>query len=375
MFTSTPMPSISIATAWPGRERVVVGRHEPGPRQQHGSLRDRVVAQDPAGELARRALHRAVDVSPAKCSSPSASAIRRRIERRVPVVGHGERRPDRAARRRRSSPAGCRAGSRPRCRGSRRRCRSSPRRARRPRWARPAPARAPSSSSRCGRGSSRPARRCGASPRPSGRARAVGVVDERVDVARFGLRLLEPPSRLRSYVTPAHQISGASIGASSSAGESVRSTPRRRRASAASGSSWSSSSTASSPIAADAWAAVGSARTKRAQYVARPPEMSKQAPVEKLISSLASQQISAATSAGSPRRPSGMRDGHVVDVLLRDLAEDRRVDHRRRDAVDEDAGARDVLADRLRERRSPRPSTRSTRLPSGCPPCRRSRRR
>src|SRR5438874_12647538 len=44
------------------------------------------------------------------------------------------------------------------------------------------------------------------------------------------------------------------------------------------------------------------------QYVARPPEMSYVAPVEKLISSLASQQISAATSAGSPTRPSGTRD-------------------------------------------------------------------
>ena len=43
------------------------------------------------------------------------------------------------------------------------------------------------------------------------------------------------------------------------------------------------------------------------QYVARPPEISKHAPVEKLISSLASQQIRAATSAGLPIRASGMR--------------------------------------------------------------------
>ena len=40
---------------------------------------------------------------------------------------------------------------------------------------------------------------------------------------------------------------------------------------------------------------------------------------------------------------------HEVDVLLRELAEDRRVYHRGRDAIDEDAAAGDVLADRLRD--------------------------
>src|SRR5260370_1272564 len=40
---------------------------------------------------------------------------------------------------------------------------------------------------------------------------------------------------------------------------------------------------------------------------------------------------------------------HEVDVLLRELLEDRRVDHRGRDAVDENAGVDDVLADRLRD--------------------------
>jgi hypothetical protein len=44
------------------------------------------------------------------------------------------------------------------------------------------------------------------------------------------------------------------------------------------------------------------------QYVALPPEMSKHAPVENVISSLASQQASAATSEGSPVRPSGIRE-------------------------------------------------------------------
>ena len=59
--------------------------------------------------------------------------------------------------------------------------------------------------------------------------------------------------------------------------------------------------------AADARAAVGVDADEALQYVARPPEMSKHAPVEKLISSLASQQTSAATSGGSPTRESGMR--------------------------------------------------------------------
>src|SRR2546423_954897 len=40
---------------------------------------------------------------------------------------------------------------------------------------------------------------------------------------------------------------------------------------------------------------------------------------------------------------------HVRDVLLGDLSQDRRVDHRRRDAVDEHAASGDILADRLRQ--------------------------
>ena len=43
------------------------------------------------------------------------------------------------------------------------------------------------------------------------------------------------------------------------------------------------------------------------QYTARPPEMSYVAPVENEHSSLASQQTSAATSSGLPMRPIGMR--------------------------------------------------------------------
>src|SRR5208337_1645693 len=44
------------------------------------------------------------------------------------------------------------------------------------------------------------------------------------------------------------------------------------------------------------------------QYVARPPEMSNTAPVEKLHSSLASHRTSEATSSISPKRPMGIFD-------------------------------------------------------------------
>ena len=44
------------------------------------------------------------------------------------------------------------------------------------------------------------------------------------------------------------------------------------------------------------------------RYVARPPEMSKQAPVANEHSSLARNAISAATSSGLPSRPSGIRE-------------------------------------------------------------------
>ena len=77
--------------------------------------------------------------------------------------------------------------------------------------------------------------------------------------------------------------------------------------------------------------------------------MSKHAPVENVISSLASQQTSAATSDGSPIRASGIREVMYemcssescpsIGVLITAGAI----------AVDEDAGACDVLADRLRQ--------------------------
>ena len=53
--------------------------------------------------------------------------------------------------------------------------------------------------------------------------------------------------------------------------------------------------------------ALGIAETNaQHQYVARPPEMSYVAPVENEHSSLASQQISAATSSAPPIRPIGI---------------------------------------------------------------------
>ncbi len=48
-------------------------------------------------------------------------------------------------------------------------------------------------------------------------------------------------------------------------------------------------------------------RSRVAQYVARPPLISKTAPVENEQSSEASQQIRAATSSSSRKRPIGMR--------------------------------------------------------------------
>ena len=109
-------------------------------------------------------------------------------------------------------------------------------------------------------------------------------------------------------MTPAHQISGALIGASSgspASGTRATTSPdaaqRRQRIVVV------EQLDGLAVEAADARAAVGVDADEAPQYVARPPEMSKHAPVEKLISSLASQQTSAATSGGSPTRESGMR--------------------------------------------------------------------
>ena len=53
----------------------VVGRHEPGAREQHATRRDGVVADEPATRSVNVRFIRAVDVSPAKSSVPSASRI------------------------------------------------------------------------------------------------------------------------------------------------------------------------------------------------------------------------------------------------------------------------------------------------------------
>ena len=113
--------------------------------------------------------------------------------------------------------------------------------------------------------------------------------------------------------------------------------------------------------------------TRRISTTARPPEMSYVAPVENEHSSLASQQTSAATSSAAPMRPIGIRSTMYSTCSSASAVEHGRLDHGGGDAVDEHAGARDVLADRLRHARSPPPSPPSRRPPSGCPPCRRSR--
>ncbi len=87
-------------------------------------------------------------------------------------------------------------------------------------------------------------------------------------------------------MTPAHHTSGGSIGRSSVAP-------------AGSSSPLSNVASRTTPV--------GVAETDAPhQYVARPPEMSYVAPVENEHSSLASQQISAATSSAPPMRPIGI---------------------------------------------------------------------
>src|SRR5205085_11233299 len=53
-------------------------------------------------------------------------------------------------------------------------------------------------------------------------------------------------------------------------------------------------------------------RLRAGQYVARPPEMSKQKPVVKLQSALDRKWTSAATSSGLPVRPSGIFDSIML---------------------------------------------------------------
>ena len=83
----------------------------------------------------------------------------------------------------------------------------------------------------------------------------------------------------------------------------------------------------------------------------------------------------AAASSTLPNRPIGIFDSMYVDVLRRHLLEDVRLDHRRGDAVDQDAARGQLLADSaLVKAITPALAACSGRR-SGCPPCRRSRRR
>ena len=104
-------------------------------------------------------------------------------------------------------------------------------------------------------------------------------------------------------MTPAHHTSGGSTGSSSSQGSGSASVSASR------GSIRSPPSVTTAPSVDDA--VLDTLRAADAdlphQNTALPPEMSYVAPVENEHSSLASQQISAATSSAVPIRPIGMR--------------------------------------------------------------------
>ena len=137
--------------------------------------------------------------------------------------------------------------------------------------------------------------------------------------------------RLRSYVTPAAQISSGSerreqrqrrerrriVGDVLADGLGARTRARPRR-SAASGSRSRSSRTtagAAGSIAPRRGSAPPPSRTSRQprgderahQYVSLPPEWSKAAPVENVMRSLARYAISSATSSARASRPIGTR--------------------------------------------------------------------
>ena len=86
------------------------------------------------------------------------------------------------------------------------------------------------------------------------------------------------------------------------------------------------------------------------QYVARPPEMSNTAPVENAQSSDASHATIAASSSTSTKRRLRDLRQHEVDMLLRQLVEDRGLGRGRRHRVDEDVVLREFLAERFRQR-------------------------
>src|SRR5262249_27108977 len=136
--------------------------------------------------------------------------------------------------------------------------------------------------------------------------RPLGVVDERVDVARVRPRLLEP--RVAAALV---RHAGA---------PDLRCVNRRQQRELPTLDDLAATCDRGEQVvvvehvdgvavpAADTRAAFELDADEAVQYTARPPEMSKHAPVENVISSLASQQMKDATSSGSPMRPSGMRD-------------------------------------------------------------------
>ena len=278
------MPSISSRPC-ARLERVVVGRDEPRAGQQHRAGRNRVVAHDPGCELAGERFIRAVEVSPQKSSRPSSARIRIRIGNAASQSSGTARTGPMRTRRRRSWPGGYRAGSRLRCRArdvvaDRDRDRLSVFSEHEAELGlRHHPARVAAQPDRAVRADRAP--HVGVLHEELG---AVGLVDEGVDVARVGLRLLQPrvaaalvrdagAPDLRCMNRCEQVLRGERLGVPS---------PR----SAASGSSWSSTSPRLAVPARDARPALGLHASEADQYVARPPEMSKHAPVEKLISCL-----------------------------------------------------------------------------------------
>ena len=309
------MPSISISTTWPGLERVLVGRDDArcpsaGPSPAGPGCRARPSSTSSRGVR----FICAVDVSPANSSAPSrVGDPQPDRERRVPVVRHGERRPDRAGA---GEDLGLRDVERVRALdvaardvvADRHRDRlARPRRARRR-----ARAPAPSSSSRCAPGSTPPgpdrAPHRGVLQEELG---PVGVVDEGVDVARVGLRLLEP----RVAAALVRDAGAPDLGrvdrrrAASSAGERRRRADARPRRAAPRAGRRGRAARRSSPSSRPARGPFrrSSARTKRLNTSPGRRRCRSTRRSRSVISSLASQQISAATSAGSPIRPSGMR--------------------------------------------------------------------
>jgi len=199
----------------------------------------------------------------------------------------------------------------------------------------------------------------------------LGLVKSDRRAGRPSFRLLEPGVAAALVVTPRTR-SGSVIGASSgSPAKRNCATTRPSRAMRQAGRRVEQLDGVAVDEADARRRGRGSTRPNRTQYVARPPEMSSHAPVEKLISSLASHTRALQTSGGSPTRESGMpRRLHVVAVSCgAGRAIGVLITGFFCDAVAR-MPERATSGDRLRDRASPppRPSTKSTQRPSGCLP-------